>query len=118
MSWLETTWFELKRSWLATLAIGAIVAVVVGMEVWDGSQIAVQGEPRVATITAFSSLDTSSKYSAGKISVYAVSSDGLRGMTHVTPGRLRGCKVGDLIAADRVGGRLRLRPSPCTGEAP
>ena len=116
MSRLERILFEVRRGWFPSLVIALLVIFVIGWEIWRGSQIAVPGESRVATITAFSNLDTTAD--PGKIGVYAVSGEGLQGYARVTLNRVTGCKVGDPIRAELVETRLRLDPWPCTGERP
>ena len=116
MNGFEETWFELRRDWSASLVIVFLVASVIALAVWQGSQIAAQGEPHIATITAFSNVDTAAD--PGKIGVYAVSGEGFRGYARVTLDRVKGCKIGDTIKAELLGTRLRLHPRPCTGTRP
>ncbi|MEX0341245.1 MAG: hypothetical protein AB3N06_01535 [Erythrobacter sp.] len=66
-----------------------------------------------AEITGFGTNNSDSSLPPG-ITVSAISKDGLIGQRRVSPDRVRGCKIGDSIKAERSGVHLKLTPSPCT----
>ena len=65
-----------------------------------------------ATITAFSTTDYNGA-TPPRAAVVAVTDDGVVGRALVSPAKIRGCKIGDTIAAARKGSALKLFPAPC-----
>ena len=104
-----TARFEWKRAWAAYLGVGLLLAAAAAAE-WRNVNHAKQGPIEIVTISGFGPDDTGS----GKVIVVGSNFHGLNGQATITADRVRGCKVGDPIEAERVGGYLRLHPKPCT----
>jgi hypothetical protein len=110
------------RSWLRYEVFGSdtggiilaflIAAAVVGLICYAENQRALRKTtPVIATITAFAPSLSTTRPSFG--GVYARDAAGLVGAASIRPSQIIGCKVGDLIRAERVGSSLVLKPEPC-----
>lgn len=71
------------------------------------------GEKVVARITSISSIGNKFQGPWPGLHVVAQANDGSVGAATALPVDLKGCKVGDVIPAERSGLRLYLKPRPC-----
>ena len=71
------------------------------------------GDDVEARITRLSSLGNRYQGRWPGLHVSARTDDGAAGVTTALPADLKGCKVGDRIAAQQVGLKLYLKPAPC-----
>lgn len=105
--------FEIRRGWKAFFVLGGLAVAILSVYVWRDAWIKAEGKPIEAVITSFGADPISEKFTPGRIEVSAVSEDGVVGRLSVPADRLVGCRVGDRIAAEKVGASLRLNPGPC-----
>ncbi len=111
MNWFHDPHSRHNVIWLAILSLSTLA--LIGFNQGRLNRATETDYARVdATITGFSTTDQNGAIPP-RAAVMAVTSDGLVGRTLVSPSTIRGCKIGDTIAASRKGSDLRLLPSPC-----
>jgi hypothetical protein len=105
----RNAWLEVRRGWSTFLVVVVSVAAIVWLSARDAALWSAEGPPGAVTIVSF---DTS--HDDGKVVVIGRSIIGVFVARRVPPARVRGCRVGDVIPATRVGNEFRLEPMPCT----
>ena len=95
------------------LAIACLVFAVAVLSYDPFSLKRASGDHVEARITHLSSIGNRYQGRWPGLQVSARTEEGAAGVTTALPADLKGCKVGDRIAAQQVGLRLYLKPSPC-----
>jgi hypothetical protein len=104
----RNAWFEWRRGWVAFLAVGTLVAVAVWFAAHDAAPLSAGGAPDTVTIVSFDTTDE-----GGEVMVVGRSNNGVLVTRRLPHALVQGCRIGDRIAARRVGNELRLEPLPC-----
>lgn len=116
--WRSRALLEVRRGWVAYLAVGVILAAMAGMWIGTNSFERAKGKPTTATITAVVFYGGSRSYPSGGYSVEAKADNGLIGVRSIPQGMVGQCKVGARIPAVQIGAALRLDPWPCRPLSP
>lgn len=113
MDWLSRVLVDARRGWPAYAVVLLLLAAMVALSIRATNFARAEGKPTTAIITSIASLPLGKTYPPRGVRVVASTESGLIGFTHVLPGRVAGCRVGDAISATEVDGSLRLEPWSC-----
>jgi hypothetical protein len=113
MDWLARLWSDIRKGWLAYVAVGVLLALMAGLAIRGDNFVRAEGKATTATIVSISSLPAGRTYPPRGVRLIAQTESGLVGSTHVPRDRVTGCAVGDAVFASEVDGSLRLDPWPC-----